>query len=1705
MAELVWQNTFDDVAGNVTAANSGAFGDPITSADSGSVLYTQEEKAHGAGAVRLGSLDNADSGSMEIDFTVGTDTAWGSRFYVYVPPGGYIMVEVGNGNNAKILVEIDDDLGTFALLGEDVSDESANLLGRWLRVYYTQRLLGQTVDEAVEVRWSQPDNEPTPDLFKGGTTPVRFNQGVWHRFTGGGYSTPASYVDSVAAWDDIADSGGSLPTYYSPGTAVLVDNTLEGPDGTAVTQTNSGDYGTPISTISGSPVYSAEWTAKGEGSVEFPDVTAFTEISWRADYRRSQYAIRAYFYIGPNSSVVISLSTGQQLRLSTNPSISSTWMDETVEVDPSDITDRTLRVEILRVDFTATLRLYWTSPYGHVDAYDLEVVVDSTNTFSVIAYSFYRSSNSQSAAYVDEVVVREAAAEWIGPVELDGGLAEAGVVFGGVADGTADVAGTLVAEVEYDGEAAGTKRVTADVEATVVFDGEVEHDAREIGLAAHTVEYSGEAEGTAARVRDVETDVEYSGEVEWLTERSSEGEADIVVGGVAAGESRITLPDVTRVGLRYRLVVYEPNGEARGQIPLPLNFTVGVPLNDLPSLSLEYLRDAPGYERLNGYCEVAVELATLASPAFFEPDGMRFINIRAGSDMADRTRTVKYSMPHYAWQLRKARVIENLTEGQRSFTNATVGQILHTFLSEAQGRGWNPGMSWDFTPQRDSAGQVWDDVYTITFDAGQDLLTILEAFAQQAALDFSFRRRILRVFNADTALNRNRTNQAVLQLGRDITEAPNDWTSEELAARVHVRGDENTSITMTVPDAQQPWGTWEMYVNQSGVTDYSTLNRLGSWTLEKARQPLVQMTRGILFPTTQYMPFRDYQPGDYISAPGDPEGPFTPPPLGELRVRQITLVSVEGQGVEGALVLNERFIENGLRRDRLLNAITGGAGSNPGGGGGGTPPREDTRTPRAPQGLVVASDTFINEIGEPRGQITASWEAVDEATNGTAMDIVAYEVFVRWAAAGQTFGLRTTVDSPDTTAYMGPYDPDEVYEVRVRAVGRNQRRSVFSSTVPVRVEKDAIPPDIPSDPILESRLGVVRVTWDGLSNFGTPMPLDFDHVTVWMSLTASEEDGWEVVDTLYRQGVSVIPNLEYDTDYYFRFTATDRSGNESDPSQLASISVQQLVPGDITPGSIGYELLEEGAVRDDILADDAVRNRHVAAGEITGEKIRAYSIFADRIAIGNTRNLITDPKHVDEDLSQLRLDNAEGVWTYNYDAANAQDAPYVWRGDNDNGTYRFYWVQSVEAEDLTDPHGYIPIAAQEGRMVATARITVGGRTSGTVSVGMYGQFLDRQGNPIPGSLAVISPVSIDSNVTDFEITSNNGARPDEGAAYALLFAEVILTGTNDNTWVRVSRPFTAMSNGQVLIENGAVTANKVAANAITADKIIAGAIQAVHIQSDAITTDKLAANAITAKHTITGALIQTTASSNRGLEISSTGLRGYDSVGNQTFSYSSATGVVRTTGRFQTGVTTGNNLVLDANLYAGRPAVQFNTGNSSALQPVMYAMGEGSADYRAGSLLIHGRETQINNTGRQTLQIYAGNGSGASLSQEYGSYGGVGFSYENWDLILRGRVRTGSTDLSYLFASRTTASQAYREPFTASWTNTYNTAAPNGGRMVQASAYSRNNLIDVSANVVNNYLGSSVIRARKPVQTTNSYSIRVQYIVLWTQASWNNP
>ena len=81
--------------------------------------------------------------------------------------------------------------------------------------------------------------------------------------------------------------------------------------------------------------------------------------------------------------------------------------------------------------------------------------------------------------------------------------------------------------------------------------------------------------------------------------------------------------------------------------------------------------------------------------------------------------------------------------------------------------------------------------------------------------------------------------------------------------------------------------------------------------------------------------------------------------------------------------------------------------------------------------------------------------------------------------------------------------------------------------------------------------------------------------------------------------------------------------------------------------------------------------------------------------------------------------------------------------------------------------------------------------------------------------------------------------------------------------------------GATLIEDGAITTDKILANAITAGKIAALAIEADHISANAITADKINAGAIDSM-LITGARIRTAASGAR-VELNLEGLKSYDS------------------------------------------------------------------------------------------------------------------------------------------------------------------------------------------------------------------------------------
>ena len=560
--------------------------------------------------------------------------------------------------------------------------------------------------------------------------------------------------------------------------------------------------------------------------------------------------------------------------------------------------------------------------------------------------------------------------------------------------------------------------------------------------------------------------------------------------------------------LFLRLVAYAPNGDRLGVLPHPLDADVGWPLNDLPSLKLNYSGLARGAELLADPVEVAVELSD--GTVWAEPPDGRFLRIARSGDLVDRTGRASFDLPGYGWQLRKLRLYPpgdpaGLVDGKRPFLSATAGRIVATWVTEGHARGTLSGLEVDFDTATDSSGAPWSSILTIYYAPGMDLLTVLGNLSDQGVVDWRMNGRVLQVFNGDQALARDLASDpspVALRLGRDVTEAPVEGTLEDAASAVYVEGEEGFALELTNPDALAPWGRWEDYITQGGVSDEGTARLLAGARLEQGSRERVQLTRGIALDTAEAFPWRDYRPGDYVLAPGDGGT------LESLMVRQITLSRDQAGHVAGNLTLNDRFLERELRQARRTNGIVGGSTADGGSGARPAPEGPDSRRPRAPEGLVVDTVAYLDGDGAARGAITATWGLVTSATDGTAMDVGRYELWWRTNEPGAVWRRLTDVEHPDNVATASGFEVGAELAFAVCAVGaQNSLSGPMSDAYAVTIAVDVEPPPVPSAPRLSTRLGVINVEWDGLGAEGESMPRDFLHARVWMR----GDQAWEHV------------------------------------------------------------------------------------------------------------------------------------------------------------------------------------------------------------------------------------------------------------------------------------------------------------------------------------------------------------------------------------------------------------------------------------------------------------------------------------------------------------------------------------------------------------------------------------------------------------------
>ncbi|TMR97526.1 fibronectin type III domain-containing protein [Nonomuraea basaltis] len=637
------------------------------------------------------------------------------------------------------------------------------------------------------------------------------------------------------------------------------------------------------------------------------------------------------------------------------------------------------------------------------------------------------------------------------------------------------------------------------------------------------------------------------------------------------------------------------------------------PLNDVPALKLSHSSEATNADLLAQPCEVAVEWSDDGT-TWTEACDSRFLLIRRRSDGTDQAGVTQFELPGWIWQLRKVVLYPGsapLVDGKRAFLTTTAGAILQTFLAEAQARGVVPGVAWDFTPTLDSAGQSWSKILSIYYEPGMDALTCLINLAEQGVLDFRTSGRTVQLFNPDIELGRDLASGAApvdLRYGRDIGEAPETGTLEDRASAVLVRGDNGFQITVSSSN-HGPWGKWETYVGQGGVSDPGTAILLADAALARSGAERVQRTRSIVIgPDTRWLPWRDYRPGDRILAPG------TNGVMESLRVRQMT-VTRDAKGVLGGnVVLNDRLLEREIRLSRRAAGIVGGSTADGGSGAKPAPESPAPRTPAAPTGLLVNPAAYIDSSGFPQGQVSVSWNPVTQDTSGVALNVGGYEVYARVNDVGALWFLIALTEAGDTNATYSPLTVGQQYQFKVRAINLG-KKGPFSSSVAVTIPDDADAPPVPTAPVLSTRLGVVHVEWDGVGVGSEPMPSDFARVRVWVQDPLAP--GWSEIGYLESAGSIVVPGLPYGVDRKFAFSAIDYSGNESARSASATIQAVQLVSGDAADGSITTGNLVANAVTATKIAVGAIEASHIAANAVTADKLEAVLALATRIVAGN--------------------------------------------------------------------------------------------------------------------------------------------------------------------------------------------------------------------------------------------------------------------------------------------------------------------------------------------------------------------------------------------------------------------------------------------------------------------------------------------------------
>jgi hypothetical protein len=394
---------------------------------------------------------------------------------------------------------------------------------------------------------------------------------------------------------------------------------------------------------------------------------------------------------------------------------------------------------------------------------------------------------------------------------------------------------------------------------------------------------------------------------------------------------------------------------------------------------------------------------------------------------------------------------------------------------------------------------------------------------------------------------------------------------------------------------------------------------------------------------------------------------------------------------------------------------------------------------------------------------------------------------------------------------------------------------------------DPLPP-IPTAPGVTVYLGNLVVAWDGKQVGGLNMPYNFDNVEIHVSTTSGFTPSTTTLNQrLYDKGQVIISGLTYGTLYYVKLVAVNTLGRSSDPSAQSSGTPSRISGLDIADNQISVSQINFAdqiggpkAFYQTTAPTTGMKTNDIWYDTSASGAYQPYTYSGTAWVINNNIGVISGTKILAGTLTA----NAVGT---NQIIANSAN---IANGIIDNAK-----ISSLDAGKITT-----------GTLQSSSTITFNGvaRPAWSIDLGGIATFASAN---ILGQLVVGNSADTAANNANFIMKSQN--------------------------YLAGSTGWAIKGNGDAEFNNGTFRGT------LGAVSLAGGTITGGTISGTTITGGTIGATVAINGPTITGGTIQTSSSSTNTVRMDTTGLRLYDSGGNQTVNLSTSSGVATITGLFR--------------------------------------------------------------------------------------------------------------------------------------------------------------------------------------------------------------